>query len=557
MINPINRRHFIKTVSVSTMGVWAGCTIKNDFDILIKNGLVLDGLGAEGVNKDIGIIGEKIVVMGKIDHASADLEIDASNLIISPGFIDIHTHTDTELLVDPRGMSKIMQGVTTEVSGNCGYSPFPLTQQDAKEQSDNLKKRYDLDHRWNDINGFLGALEKNKISINYATFTGHGSLRGYCVGKNDVAPSSEQMKEMKRIIEKTMKEGSFGLSSGLEYAPGSYAKTEELIALSKIVAQNGGIYNTHMRNEDDRVLEAIDEAIRICRQAQVSLEIAHLKACNEANWGKVDKMLEMLDNANKEGLAVKADRYPYVAYGTGLSTFLPLWSRQGNTDEIVARLEDKKQISKIHDYAQGRGKRIGGWDRVMISSCGNEKNKHYEGMNIKECALESGMEEIEFIRHLLIDERLKTGIVGFAMNEQNLCKVLSSPYVMIGSDGNAVAPNGKLGTGKPHPRYYGTFTRVLGKYSREERCINFATAIKKMTSMPAEKLGLKNRGILKTGNYADITIFNPKTIIDKATFTDPHQTARGIEYVMVNGQLAINKGAHTDIRSGRILRHQV
>ena len=557
MIKNIGRRSFLKTASTAGLGFLIGCNFKNDFDVIIRNGLVLDGLGSKGIKLDLGIIGEKIVVMDDISHASAAIEIDASDLIVSPGFIDIHTHTDIELLVDPRGISKILQGVTTEVSGNCGYSPFPLTQEDGKEFSESLKERYGLEENWYDITGFLGSLEKKKISINYATFTGHGSLRSYAVGKNDVSPTSEQLKEMKKIIDKTMREGSFGLSTGLEYAPGSYAKTEELIELSKVVAQNGGIYNTHMRNEDDTVLEAIDEAIRICREAKVSLEIAHIKACNQANWHKVEKMLEMLDNANRDGLPVKADRYPYVAYGTGLSTFIPLWARQGNTDEIIARLEDRKQISKIIRYAQSRGDRIGGWDRVMISSCRNENNKHYEGMNIRECAIESGIAETEFIRRLLIEERLKPGIVGFAMDEQNLCKVLSSPYVMIGSDGNAVSPYGKLGKGKPHPRYYGTFARVLGKYCREEKCLELPTAIKKMTSMPAEKLGLKERGVLRKGNYADITIFNPNTILDRATFTNPHQTATGIEYVIVNGQLTVDKGKHTDKRSGKVLRHQV
>ncbi len=553
----IGRRSFMKTASAATAGLFVGCTFNNEFDVLIKNGLVLDGQGTKAVKSDLGIIGEKLVVLGNINNARADLEIDATDLIVAPGFIDIHTHTDTELLVDPRGMSKILQGVTTEVSGNCGYSPFPLTVEDGNELSKSLKERYGIDERWNEINGFLGALEKNKISINYATFTGHGSLRGFVVGKNDVAPTSDQMKEMKRIIDKTMREGSFGLSTGLEYAPGSYASTEELIELSKVVAQNGGIYNTHMRNEDDTLIEAIEEAVRICREANVSLEIAHLKACNQANWHKVEKMLQILEDANRSGLPVKADRYPYVAYGTGLNIFLPLWARQGNTDEIISRLEDRNQISKIIQYVQSRGDGIGGWDRVIINSCHNESNKYLEGKSIQECAVELGVPETEFIRLLLIEEQCQTDIIGFAMNEDNLCKVLSSPYVMIGSDGNAISPQGKLGTGKPHPRYYGTFARVLGKYCREDHCIDLSTAIKKMTAMPAEKLGLKGRGVLKAGYFADITIFNPKTVIDRATFVNPHQTATGIEYVFVNGQLAVNKGKHTEKRSGRVLRHQV
>jgi len=311
-----------------------------------------------------------------------------------------------------------------------------------------------------------------------------------------------------------------------------------------------------MRNEDDYVIEAIEEAIRICKEAKISVELAHFKACNKSNWHKVDQMLELIDKANEQGLPVKADRYPYVAYGTGLSTFLPLWSRQGDTDDVLARLNNISEAKKIEEYAISRGERIGGWDRVMISYCKSDENKKWEGKTIQDCAKDSGTSEFTFIRELLINERLSAGIVGFAMDEDNLKKVLSSSLVMIGSDGSTAAPDGKLATGKPHPRYYGTFPRVLGKYCREEKCFDLPTAVKKMTTMPAEKLGLKKRGSIIKGNFADITIFDPNTVIDKATFTEPHQTAKGIEYVLVNGKVIIDKGTHTGIRSGSVLRHQ-
>ncbi len=556
MKKSMTRRTFAKTTALATAGIFVGCSVKNRYDVIIKNGMILDGFGTPGIKKDLGIIGDTISVLDNLGEATADLIIDARDLVVAPGFIDIHTHTDVELLVDPRGVSKVMQGVTTEVSGNCGYSPFPRNESDLKEMNERLNEKYGITVNWHDINGFLSALEESKISINYATFTGHGSLRGYVVGKNDVVPTAEQMNQMKSVLEESIKTGSFGLSTGLEYAPGSYADTEELIELSKVVAANGGIYNTHMRNEDDTVIEAIEEALRICKEAEVSVEIAHLKTCNKSNWHKVEKMLELISQANDQGLPVKADRYPYVAFGTGLSTFLPLWSRQGDTDDVLARLNDKNQIKKIEKYAISRGTKIGGWDRVMISYCRTDKNKIWEGKSIRDCASESGTSEFEFIRQLLINERLSTGIVGFAMDEDNLKKVLSSPLVMIGSDGNAVAPDGKLATGKPHPRYYGTFARVLGKYCREEKCFDLPTAVKKMTTMPAEKLNLKKRGSIVRGNFADITIFNPNTVIDKATFTEPHQTAQGIEYVLVNGKVIVEKGKHSGIRSGSVLRHQ-
>ncbi len=556
MKKSMTRRTFAKTTALATAGIFVGCSVKNRYDVIIKNGMILDGFGTPGMKKDLGITGDTISILDNLGGVTADLIIDATDLVVAPGFIDIHTHTDIELLVDPRGVSKVMQGVTTEVSGNCGYSPFPINESDLKEMNERLNEKYGITVNWHDINGFLSALEESKISINYATFTGHGSLRGYVVGKNDVVPTAEQMNQMKAVLEESIKTGSFGLSTGLEYAPGSYADTEELIELSKVVAANGGIYNTHMRNEDDTVIEAIEEALRICKEAEVSVEIAHLKACNKSNWDKVEKMLELISQANDRGLPVKADRYPYVAYGTGLSTFLPLWSRQGDTDDVLARLNDKNQINKIEKYAISRGMRIGGWDRVMISRCRTDKNKIWEGKSIQECAEESNVSEFDFIRNLLIEERTHAGIIAFAMDEDNLKKVLSSRLVMIGSDGNAVAPDGKLATGKPHPRYYGTFARVLGKYCREEKCFDLPTAVKKMTTMPAEKLNLKKRGSIVRGNFADITIFNPNTVIDKATFTEPHQTAQGIEYVLVNGKVIVEKGKHSGLRSGSVLRHQ-
>lgn len=552
----LTRRDFTKTAALATAGLFVGCSVKNEYDVIIKNGLILDGFGTLGIKKDIGIVGDTITVIDNLNDKTADVLIDATNLVVSPGFIDIHTHTDTKLLVDFRGISKITQGVTTEVSGNCGSSPFPKNEIDLKEMNRSLNERYGLTVNWNDLGGYLNVLEKAGISINYATFTGQGTLRSFAVGKNDVAATAKQMNQMKRALEKSMKEGSFGLSSGLEYAPGSYADTQELIELCKVVAANGGIYNTHMRNEDDRVIEAIEEAIQIGKEARVPVELAHLKACNKSNWHKVDRMLELISKANDQGLPLNADRYPYVAYGTGLSTFLPLWSRQGETDDVLERLKDKHQLDKIEAYAISRGNRIGGWDRVMISYCKTDENKKWEGKTIQQCAAELNVPEFTFINELLINERLNAGIVGFAMDEDNLKKVLSHPLVMIGSDGSTAALDGKLSTGKPHPRYYGTFPRVLGKYCREENCFDLQTAVKKMTSMPAEKLGLKKRGSIVRGNYADITIFNPKTVIDKATFTDPHQTAEGIEYVLVNGKLVIENGKHTGARAGSILRHQ-
>jgi N-acyl-D-amino-acid deacylase len=552
----INRREFTKTTALAATGFLLGCTVKNRYDIIIRNGLVLDGSGAPGAKSDIGIRGDRIEVIGNLQSSDAEIIIDAGNLAVAPGFIDIHTHTDTQLLVDPRAQSKIMQGVTTEISGNCGSSPFPMNEEDWKEFDKDFYEKYGLHIDWKDIASFLGRLEKQKISINYATFTGHGDLRAYVIGKNDVVPTTSQLQQMQAILEESMAKGSFGLSTGLEYAPGSYATTEELIELCKVVGKRKGIYATHMRNEDDTVEEAIAEALRICREAEVSLQISHFKACNKNNWSKVDHMLEMIHDSAAKGLPVQADRYPYIAYGTGLSAFLPLWSRQGGTDDILMRLNDPEQIHKIGEYAESRGARIGGWDRVVISSCYTQEGKKWEGKSIAEGAQSTGVSDFEFIRQLLLQERNRVGIVGFAMDEEGLIKVLKSPLVMIGSDGSAVSPEGKLGEGKPHPRYYGTFPRVLGKYCREEKCFDLPTAVKKMTSMPAQKMKLKQRGLLQKGYYADLTVFNPATVIDRATFVDPHQFPIGIEYVIVNGKLTVQNGKHTGAVAGAVLRFE-
>lgn len=551
----ITRRDFIKTAVIGATGALIGCSIRNRFDLVIRGGLIVDGTGAAGMVRDIGIRGDRIVAIDDLAAASADQVLDAQGLVVAPGFIDIHTHTDAGLLVYPGAESKIHQGVTTEVGGNCGDSPFPLNDRDWAELDREFFETYGWHVDWRDIGDFLSRLEQRKISINYAALTGHGTLRGCVVGHNDVAATAEQMAAMKQRLAHTMEQGSYGLSTGLEYAPGSYAGTEELIELCKTVAQHDGIYATHIRNEDDQVEAAVAEALRICREAEVSLQISHLKTCNQSNWHKADSLLEMIHGAAAAGMPVHAYRYPYIAYATGLTIFLPLWSRQGSTDEILQRLGDPQQFSKIANYVESRGQRIGGWDRVVISSCVSAKNKIWEGKSIQECAATVGKSAVEFIRGLLIDERNRVGIVGFAMSEDNLKKVLASPLVMIGSDGSAIAPTGKAAEGKPHPRYYGTFPRVLGKYCRQEKVFDLPTAVKKMTSLPAEKMGFRNRGKIARGYFADITIFDPETIIDRASFVDPHQFPTGIEYVIVNGQITIKRGQHTGARAGVVLRH--
>lgn len=549
----MQRREFLKKSLYAGGGVLLGLRLRNQFNIIIKGATVFDGSGRPARIADIGIDGEKIKAIGDLSRSSADTWIDAQGLAAAPGFIDIHTHTDIELIVNPFGESKLLQGVTTEVSGNCGDSPFPLTDDDAQSYRTSIREQYGLEPDWHDFNGFRQAIIQSRPAINYATFLGHGALRAYVLGRNDVQPSPEQLRTLQNILSAHLELGVLGLSTGLEYAPGSYARTEELIALCRIVAQADGVYATHMRNEDDHVEEALQEALTICRKSGVSLQVSHLKACNQNNWPKEPLLLAALSQAADEGLPVAADRYPYEAWSTGLTSFLPLWARQGTTDEVLARLQDASLIPLLAEYAAGRSQRIGGWDKIVISSCTTTPNKIWEGKPISVCAQEADLQPFEFIRQLLLAERGQVNVIGFAMSYDNLKQTLTHPLVGIGSDGNALADHGILARGKPHPRSFGTFPRVLGHFVREQKIMDLATAIHKMTQKPAEKLNLKRRGLLLPGYYADLVLFDPQTVSDRATYSQPHQYPVGIEHVIVNGTHTVQNGKLTERRNGRFL----
>lgn len=558
MSKKVSRREFLKTsalvgcgIGLMGSGVVSSCIkSKNHFDTIIKNGLVYSGNGDLPVSADIAIKDGKIAAIGDVGK-SADIIVDAQNFAISPGFIDIHTHTDTKLLVCPEGDSRIYQGVTTDVGGNCGESPFPYSDEKFAEMQGKLRYGYDS---WQHVDGFFSALEKNKISINYATFTGHGDLRSVVVGNNDVPATKEQLEMMKNLLQHQIDCGSIGISYGLEYSPGSYANTAELAELCSVVAKNNALYAIHMRNEDDNVEEAIAEAIEIARMSGARLEISHLKAQNANNWHKAPNILKTIENAHASGIDLTFDRYPYIAFSTGLSTFVPLWARQGDTDEMLARLKDKATFAKIAEYAESRIKRLGGGQNVVITS-GRGENVVYIGKNLIECAEMSHKKETDFIRDILLDERY-VNMVCFAMCEDNVKMFLSHKLGMPASDGSVCSPVGELSTGMPHPRAYGTFPRFLGKYCRDEKILDLSTGIMKMTKMPASRLNIKNRGTIEIGNFADIVVFDANKIIDKADFTNPHQFAAGIEHVFVNGIQTINSGKHTGARNGMVLRHK-
>lgn len=558
MSKKVSRREFIKTSALMGCGVGllgggivSSCiSSSNRFDTILKGGLVYSGNGDVPVLADIAIKDGKIAAIGDVGK-SADLIVNAENLAISPGFIDIHTHSDTNLLICPEGDSRIYQGITTDVGGNCGDSPFPYSD----KQFEKMKDKPQYGHAaWQHVDGFFSALEKNKISINYATFTGHGNLRSAVVGNNDVPATKEQIETMKNLLQHQIDCGSTGISFGLEYAPGSYANTAELAELCSVIAKNNALYAIHMRNEDDNVEQAIAEAIEIAQKTGARLEISHLKAQNENNWHKAPNMLGMIEKAYADGIDVAFDRYPYVAFSTGLSTFIPLWARQGETDDMLNRLKDKSTFTKIAEYAESRIKRLGGGQNVVITS-GHGENTAYIGKNLIQCAEMSHKKETDFIRDILLDERY-VNMVCFAMSEGNVKMFLSHKLGMPASDGYVYSPVGELSSGMPHPRSYGTFPRFLGKYCREEKILDLSTGIMKMTKLPASRINIKNRGTIEVGNFADIVIFDANKIIDVADFTNPHQFAAGIEHVFVNGSHTVNGGKHTGLRNGMILRHK-
>ncbi len=537
----ITRREFIRSSVITGAALGLGFAShglirsSNRFDTIIKSGIIYTGEGGKPFPGEVGIKDGKISAIASSLGNSADTIIDADGAAISPGFIDIHTHTDGNLIEAPLGDSKIYQGVTTEIGGNCGSSPFP-------------------GEKWEYIDQFYSALPLGKLGINYGSFTGQGDLRQFVVGDKDVRCTSEQLEKMKSILAQQMERGSLGISCGLEYTPGSYASNEEIAQLCKVVAQYRGLFAIHMRNEDDRVEEAVAEAIAIARNSGVKLQISHLKAQNAANWHKAPALLKQIEQAQNEGVDIAFDRYPYIAFSTGMSSFIPLSDRDGSKQEIIARLKDEKSSKRIGEYALSRIERLGGPANVVVTSCNAESNKKFIGKNIGECCTITGKEPWPFIRDLLIEENVSVSIIGFAMREENVKLFLSHPLGMPASDGSVYSPQGVLSKSMPHPRSYGTFPRFIGKYCRNESLMDLSTAIKKCTSLPASRLGLKNRGSLIPGYQADVVIFEPGTIIDNATFAQPHQFATGIKEVIVNGIWTLSGGKPLEGRGGVTVR---
>jgi N-acyl-D-amino-acid deacylase len=562
MSQTITRREFLgtggKAALAASIGgsslLLKGCATGKDYDLVLKGGIVYDGLGGPGRAADIGIAGDSIKAVGSISASRSAAVLDVSGLAVAPGFIDVHDHSDLCLLANPRAESAVRQGVTTTISGQCGFSPFPIADAVLEDVKESGRAVYGVEVDWRDLPGFFGRLERGGLAYNYGTFVGHGAVRGAAMGLDDRAPTAEELERMKALVAENIRQGALGLSSGLGYTPGSFAEPAELIELNKVVASLDGVYATHMRSESDRIFEAIEETLETAKASGVSVEISHLKVAYPANWDKVDAVLGRIDAARAAGMNVNADRYTYIASSTGLDSLFPDWVRQGTSADIVARLKDPAQADRLRQALDRYEKRIGGWDSVLVAAVVTEKNRWIEGKSILEASGEAGKPPFELIRDLLVEENDQVGMINFTMKEENLKRILAHPLVGVGSDGEARASYGVLSRGKPHPRSYGTFARYLGKYVREEKILPVETAILKITSNAARKFGLEKRGTVAEGFFADLVAFDPEKIIDRATWKDPHQYAEGVVHVLVNGVPVVANGDHTGKLPGRILR---
>jgi len=541
------------------------------YDLLIKNGNVIDVLDNSDLYKpwrkmDVGIKGDRIVKLGNIELSEAKKKIDAKDFVVSPGFIDIHSHSDTYLIANPKAESKIRQGVTTEVIGNCGLSAAPLGGKYEPPKSilsDNIQTN------WVSMSDYLIQLEKSGSSVNVAPLVGHNNIRGAVMGYDGGSPSSKQFGQMKELLQEALDAGAWGMSTGLIMPPGSSSKTEEIVELCKLVSKNGGVYHTHIRGQGDRLLSAIMEAIDIAKKADIPLHILHHKGMGDANASKVELTLAMIDDEIDQGMNITMDMYPYLAGQGGLAMFLPYWVHQGGSGKLVGRLKDKKLRKRIkyqmvepelvpgyQSYTRELGWKTC-WNKILICNVTSKKNKDFVGKSIAQAKPEH-QDPIEFVFDLLIEEQGDVPVVIpdlINIDDRYFQMVIRHPNTMFGSDGYALATYGPLGEGVPHPRSYGSFPRVLGRFVRQRRLFTWKEAIRKMTYLPAKFLGIKDRGIIKEGMYADIVIFNPETVIDNSTFSKPHQYPTGINHVITNGTVVIQESKHTGKLPGRVLRH--
>ena len=554
------RRLIIIGAALFLVGYVVAQRTPNRFDVVIRNGRIVDGTGAPWFRGDVGISGDRIAAVGSLAGTPAAVTIDATDLVVSPGFIDLLGQSEFNVLVDSRAASKIMQGVTTEVTGE-GDSIAPLNDRLIKERKAQAE-HFGVAQNWRTLADYFRRLEtQSKPAINLGTFVGAGGLRNYVIGKDDRRATPAELEQMKQLVAKAMEDGALGLSTSLQYVPSRFASTEELVELAKVASKYGGVYFTHQRSESSKIFESIDEIITIARKAAIPAEIWHLKTAYKANWGKMPEVLRKLEQARTEGLDLTADQYPYDRASNDLDACLPLWVREGGLEKMLARLRDpaeRDSIKKDMDDPnatdwENQWYGSGGGDGVMLASVLSPELRKYEGMTMTQIGAAMGKDPRDAVMDLVIADRGESAVIISIMTEQDVRTALQHPLVGVGTDSGARAEDGQLAGSKSHPRGWGSFPRILGKYVRDEHVLTLEEAIRKMTSKAAARVHLTDRGILRAGMMADITIFDPLTIRDAATFDDPNHYSIGIRHVFVNGKRVVADGKITNERPGRPL----
>jgi len=536
-----------------------GALLAQPYDIVIRNGHIIDGTGSPWYSGDVGIRGGRIAAIGALSGAAAQRTIDAHGMVVAPGFIDMLGQSETTILVNPHLPSKIFQGITTEITGE-GGSAAPLNSA-IKSADKTSYAHYGITPDWTTLRQYFARLEKQGMGINLASYVGATQVRRMVLGDVDRAPSPAELDRMKALVREAMQDGAIGLSTSLQYAPAPYATTEELIALASEAARFGGIYATHMRSEGDAIIAALDEAFRIGREAHIPVEIWHLKAAGKPNWGRMPEIVRHIEDARQTGIDVTADTYAYPAWFNTFSAFIPPWAHDGGDAKLIERLKDPATRARIRKDMltpstewDNEWHEVPGPEGILVCVVHNPELHRLQGKTIAEIARMWGEDPIDTIFDLLIKDDAFTMVAVFGMSEDDVALALQQPWVSIDNDSQGTSPEGLLGREHPHPRAYGTFPRILRKYVREEHKLRLEDAIRKFTALPAQRVRLADRGVLKQGMWADIVVFDPKTIRDRATFEDPNQLSEGMAYVLVNGVPVIDGGRATNALSGKVLR---
>jgi dihydroorotase/N-acyl-D-amino-acid deacylase len=529
------------------------------YDLLIKNGLLVDGTGRRGYLADVAVKGDRIVRIGKLARARAPRVIDASGHVVAPGFIDLLGQSEINLLIDPRAMSKVMQGVTTEITGE-GSSVAPINESLIAEEGE-YYRRYHLTVDWRTLGEYFNRLEKQGTGVNLGTFVGATQVRAFVIGFDNRPPTTDELIQMRRLVAEAMEDGALGLSTSLQYVPARFATTNELVELSLVAKRYGGIYATHQRSEANALDTSLAEVFEIGRRAHIPVEIWHLKTAYKKNWGRMPEVLKRIEGERARGLDISADVYPYTAASTSLTACLPPWALEGGSERMLERLRDKGVRERLKreigtDATEWENIYLGsgGAEGVLISSVVNPALEPLQGKRLAEIAAMEKKDELDTLFDLLLADKGATSAIYFMMSEDDLVAALRAPFVSICTDSGARAKDGALSSAKGHPRGWGSYPRILSRYVRENHYLSLEEAVRKMTGMPAARVGLKERGVLREGAYADITIFDPQTVRDRSTFAEPNQYPEGIPYVIINGQLSVDKGERTKALSGRVLR---